>query len=403
MLKECPVLIIYQADPLGYKIGGAETFIKGFIKNSPDNFCVEFIGITSDKILRPVKKWTGLKLGNRNFTFYPLFFEKNENRKTFLPLSLRFTIALKFSNIDFDKKILFFNRIEPLILFKKNKSPKIAIIHNDILEQIFKKESEVLWSKFSNVYLIFERYIFNYLDHIYTVSKRTLEFYLKNYVKQKNRFSFLPTWVDTDMFYPADEPKYHIRKKLTSLYKFLPTEYRWILFVGRLQKQKAPARLVETFLEYYKKNRASCLILIGEGNLRTEVERCTKELDLENNVFLLGNMHQEELVDFYRASDIFLLTSNFEGMPMCVLESLGCGLPVVTTAVGEVKRIIKNGFSGEVVENFSPKDIAQSVEKVLNNPGIYTKKNCTSCIAEYTPQKVLKPIYEKMKMLYSEI
>lgn len=94
-----------------------------------------------------------------------------------------------------------------------------------------------------------------------------------------------------------------------------------------------------------------------------------------------------------------LLTSNFEGMPICILEALGCGLPVVSTDVGEVKRLIKNGFSGEVVESFAPKDIARGLEKVLNYPDVYIRKNCVSCIMEYTPEKVLKPIYKLMRKL----
>jgi len=49
------IVIIYPTDPLGPKIGGATTFIKGFVKYAPEHFDIEFIGITSDAEKRPLK------------------------------------------------------------------------------------------------------------------------------------------------------------------------------------------------------------------------------------------------------------------------------------------------------------------------------------------------------------
>jgi len=396
------ILIIYPTDPLGPKVGGAETFLKGFIKNAPEDFDIEFIGISSDRKERSPKRWIKLKLENREFNFLPLFFEKDENKKTKIPLSLRFTLALRLFPINISNKVLVFNRIEPAILYRSVKCPKVAIIHSDVQKQTEGGESEVLWSRLPRLYFIFENLIITSMDHVYTVSNNSLGFYQSKYPKQKETFSFLSTWTDTDIFYPKDEPKFSMRSNLLSLNKDLPIEEKWILFVGRLQKVKAPIRLIDTFMEYYRKNNAACLIIIGEGNLKEAIESYVKKLKIENKVFLLGNMRQETLSLFYRASDVLLLTSNFEGMPICVLEALGCGLPVVSTNVGEVKRVVKNEFSGEVVKNISPKIISQSVEKVLSNPDIYSKDNCIKAISEYTPQKVLKPVYETVRRLYSE-
>ncbi|MDL1980897.1 MAG: glycosyltransferase family 4 protein [Deltaproteobacteria bacterium] len=396
------VLIIYPTDPLGPKVGGAETFLKGFIKNAPEDFDVAFIGISSDRQKRPPKKWIKLKLGNREFNFLALFFEKDENKKTTIPLSLRFTLALRLSPINISNKLLVFNRIEPTILYRSAKCPKVAIIHSDVQKQTERGGSEVLWSKFPRLYFIFEKLIITSMDHVYTVSNNSLEFYRSKYPERKKMFSFLPTWADTDIFYPKDEPKFSIRSNLLSLNNDLPIDEKWILFVGRLQKVKAPIRLIDTFMEYYRKDTTACLIIIGEGNLREAMVLHVKKMKMENKVFFLGNVSQETLALFYRGSDVLLLTSNFEGMPMCVLEALGCGLPVISTNVGEVKRVVKNEFSGEVVESVSPKIISQSIEKVLSNPDIYSKDNCIKAISEYTPQKVLKPVYGTVRKLYRE-
>lgn len=402
-IKKMPVkiLISYPTDPLGPRVGGAETFLKGFIKNAPEDFDVTFIGISSDHKKRPPKKWMKVELGNREFNFLPLSFEKDENKKTTIPLSLRFTLALRLSSINISNKLLVFNRIEPAILYRSAKCPKVAIIHNDVQKQTERGGSDVLWSKFPWLYFIFENFLITSMDHVYTVSNNSLEFYRSKYPELK-MFSFLPTWADTDIFYPKDEAKFSIRSNLLSLSKNLPINEKWILFVGRLQEQKAPLRVIDTFMEYYRKDNAACLIIIGAGNLREAMVLHVKKMKMENKVFFLGNVSQETLALFYRGSDVLLLTSNFEGMPMCVLEALGCGLPVVSTNVGEVKRVVKNEFSGEVVKSFSPVIIAQALLKVLHDSVIYSKSNCVESVSAYTPQNVLGPVYERIRELYKK-
>jgi len=393
------ICIIHQIDPIGKNVSGIGTFLRGFIKYAPKDFNIDLIGISSNNNKHSSNRWKRLRLGNKDFNFLPLLCVKSKSGKTLMPLSLRFTLALKFSDIDTNNKLLFFNRIEPVLIFRKVKTPKIAVVHNDIVEQMKKGKSEVLWSKFSWLYFILEKYIFSSLNIIYSVNKNTVEFYQSKYSKQKKKFLFLPTWVDRYMFYPKKKSRERIRHKLLVRDKHLPAKGKWILFVGRFQQQKAPIRLIQTYAQYKKRNKDSYLILIGEGNLKNQIKDYVRKSELERSVFFIDFKNQLELAEFYRASDVMLLTSNFEGMPMCVLEALGSGLPVVSTDVGEVKRVIKNGFSGEVVDSFAPEDIARALEKVIKNPNIYKKENCVSCISEYTPEKVLKPVYELMRSL----
>lgn len=397
-MKNPKLVFVYPTDPLGSKVGGVETFIRDFIKYAPLDFDISFIGINSTHKDRPLKKWTNLNVQNKQINFFPVLFEKDENKKTFIPLSLRFTLALKFSDINLSADILFFNRIESAVLFRKTNAFKIMVIHNDIRQQILQK-SEILWSRFPTTYFIFEKFIFNYLNLIYTVSNNTLEFYKLRYTEKKDKFKFLSTWADTEKFYPLSGQKKSIKEKSLIFNKNLSIDKRWVLFVGRLQDSKAPFRLLDSFLDYNDKYRSANLIVIGEGNLKNKMSDYIIKYKAENDIFLLGNMTQKDLADFYRASDVLLLASNYEGMPRCVLEALGSGLPVVSTNVGEVKNIVKNNYSGEIIDSFSPKDISKSLKKVLNNPHVYTKENCLNCVSEYIPEKVLGPVYDMIREL----
>lgn len=393
------LIIIFPSSLSGSKIGGSETFIRSFIKFAPEDFDIDFVGVSSDRNARPPRKWKKLRLGRREINFLPLFFEKDENRKTPIPLSLRFTIAMAFSRRFRTPGVLLFNRIEPAILFRGGRSPQVGVIHTDI-EQVLKEKSEVLWSRLPLLYFILGRAVIPCMDAVYTVSKNTLGFYRSRYPASTEKFSLILNCVDVSVFYPVDESRMGIRQRLSEGFDFLPGRGKRILFVGRLQKVKAPLRLVDSFCEFHKKDKESAFIIIGEGNLKEEVDRHIKKLDIEDSVFLLGSISQRILADFYRSSDALLLTSNFEGMPTCVLEALSCGLPVVSTNVGEVKTVIRSGISGEVVESRLPSDISAALEKVLGNPDIYTKENCLEAVSEYTPQRVFKPLYEDIRALY---
>lgn len=400
-MTDIKVIIIYPADPLGPNVGGIQTFIKGFIKYAPPHFNIDFIGITTDCEKRKPKEWVKLNIGGREFNFFPLFFERNINRKTIIPLTLRFTVSLKLANLNIEKGVLFFHRLEPAMLYDNNKLLKVIVVHNDIKKQILGKGSEVFWSKFSKLYLRFENSIFPFLDKIYTVNMNTLDFYRERYSQYREKFFFIPTWVDVDQFRTdKSDNKSILREEIVEKYGAIKTDFRWILFVGRLQEQKKPLRLIDVFAEFRSNNKSSCLIIAGEGNLRKVTEKYVRKLGIEKYVTFLGGVDQKDLVNIYRASDAMLLTSDFEGMPMSVLEALGCGLPVVTTDVGEVRRVVRNNISGEVVESFETGVIAQSLSKVIDNSKNYTVGNCVDSIGEYIPQKILKQLYKVMEEIY---
>jgi len=65
--------------------------------------------------------------------------------------------------------------------------------------------------------------------------------------------------------------------------------------------------------------------------------------------------------------------------------------------------VVKNGYSGEILDSQQPEVICQAITNVLNNPEKYSKKNCLSAVSEYTPKKVLAPLYSTIRKLNNEI
>lgn len=392
--------VVYPLDPLGPKVGGSVSFIQGLVRHAPDAFDLRFVGVTADPRARPPNRWAHVQIGDRPFQLLPLLAEVDEDRRRAIPLSLRFVARLAQHGLSDDGAVLLHNRIETSLAPGVRRHRNAVVIHNDLHGQISSGRSEMLWSRIPRFYYAMEKRALRHVDQVYTVSGRTLEGLHNRYASLGDRFSFVPTWVEPDVFGPSAAERTQLRATLAAFGVTLDPRAQWVLYAGRLQPQKAPERLLDAYARLRVLRPGTALLIVGSGNLRDSVERRIDELGLRANVCLIPPVPQRSLVRFYQASDVLALTSNFEGMPMGVLEALACGLPVVTTRVGEVARVVTGGTTGEITATFEPADIAQALARVLANPTAYGKQSCVAAVAQYTPRRVLAPVYERLLALH---
>jgi len=174
-----------------------------------------------------------------------------------------------------------------------------------------------------------------------------------------------------------------------------------ILFVGRLEGQKDPLLLIDSFHHLHRLEERIRLLVVGTGLLSEKVRRRVEEYGLSDRVKFISPLPQLRLAHLMRISHVLLLTSAFEGMPRSVLEALACGLPVVTTDVGEVRRVVRDGFSGLVCRDRSPEAIARALSDVLR--GGIRAEDCVSSIRDYEARKVLEGVYNFYRRLGGEI
>jgi glycosyltransferase involved in cell wall biosynthesis len=116
-------------------------------------------------------------------------------------------------------------------------------------------------------------------------------------------------------------------------------------------------------------------------------------------VILAGLRSPAEIADLLRVSTVFVLSSAYEGMPMCILEALGSGLPVAVTDVGELRRIIQPGVNGEIASEHSPDALSSAILLCINHYDAYSGKPCLDVAMNYTPSKVLEQVYQNYRRL----
>lgn len=117
-----------------------------------------------------------------------------------------------------------------------------------------------------------------------------------------------------------------------------------LIYVGRLTYQKNPQRLVSVIEKVKKIIPNVKLGIIGNGDLSDEVSNLIKDLDLSDNVEMLG--FQKNPFPYMINSKMMIMTSRFEGTPMCALEAIACGVPIISTRTDGLVDIIEDGKTG---------------------------------------------------------
>lgn len=140
------------------------------------------------------------------------------------------------------------------------------------------------------------------------------------------------------------------------------TKYR-ILSVGSLKVQKDQINLIKAF--YILKSNQNCkLLIIGNGPLRNKLNSYVKNKNLKNKIIFIN--FKANLKNYYETADLFVLSSKWEGFSNVIAESLGYGLPVVSTnCKSGPSEILKNGKYGKLVPIENSKKLAVAIYKNL--------------------------------------
>jgi glycosyltransferase involved in cell wall biosynthesis len=136
--------------------------------------------------------------------------------------------------------------------------------------------------------------------------------------------------------------------------------------VGRLEPQKDFPNLLRAFALLRKKQMAR-LVILGEGNLRPQLEALVKELGIEEDVQLPG--FNSNPYAFMKRASVFVLSSVLEGLPTVLIEAMALGTPVVSTdCKSGPKEILGSSGYGTLVPTQNPEALAAAIEKTLNSP-----------------------------------
>lgn len=243
------------------------------------------------------------------------------------------------------------------------------------------------WLK--SFYLALEKVASSYRDFIITVSEADRNSALEKKLIAPEKISVVHNGITPIVFLPKEEAK---KDLALSNDKFI------IGTVGNLYLTKGTDVLINAVSLIDKKILSQLQILIiGDGNLKSNIKNQISKLGLEKNISLLGNI--ENSSQYLHAFDIFVLPSRKEGFPFTLLEAMQAGLPIIATDVGGNKEALGN--AGILVKSENPKAIAEAIEKLYNNEALRKTLSQQSLKRSslFTEEKMLletKKVYEKV-------
>lgn len=147
---------------------------------------------------------------------------------------------------------------------------------------------------------------------------------------------------------------------------FAPNQPPVFLGVGRLTSQKDFATLLQAFAQV-RQNREAKLLILGEGNLRDNLEKLVRDLNLENDVLMPGFVDNPGA--YMRQAKVFVLSSVLEGLPVVMIEAIACGCQVVSTDCPNGPReILAHGKYGWLVPVKDVILLSKAMEEALDFP-----------------------------------
>ncbi|PCJ67842.1 MAG: hypothetical protein COA58_01515 [Bacteroidetes bacterium] len=174
--------------------------------------------------------------------------------------------------------------------------------------------------------------------------------------ENKLRVSYLG--VPTDQFIPVDRSD---RSKVQFLH------------AGRLTEKKGVEPLIHCFTNAFKGQEDVVLIVAGGGELRDSLTTLVKNLDMNSQIKVIGNLSQEELTKAYRDSDVFVLNSRTdsngtqEGLPIGILEASSSALPIISTYHAGIPESVINEKTGILVTEYDDKALTCALVTMLDS------------------------------------
>lgn len=175
------------------------------------------------------------------------------------------------------------------------------------------------------------------------VGERMVPFYVETVRVSPKRLQVITNGIDPERYRPA-EAREKIRSELG-----LPPDTFVVGSAGRLAPEKNYAMLLRAAGHCRSEGTRMHVALFGDGVERAALGRLAAALGIEDSVSFLG--WRSDLHRVLGGLDVFVLTSDSEGLPLALLEAMATGLPVVSTPVGDITRVVVEGRSGYFVPN----------------------------------------------------
>ncbi|MFA4890433.1 MAG: glycosyltransferase family 4 protein [Candidatus Paceibacterota bacterium] len=243
------------------------------------------------------------------------------------------------------------------------------------------------FEKYSGIRKLVAKFVIPRADSIRVVSQRLKRQMIEEFGAEEEKITAVPIFVERGTW--------NVERVMRNDSKFV------FLTVGRLVPVKNIQLQIEAMAEIAKKYPQTELWVAGDGLEKSKIENQISNFKLENNIKMLS--WQEDVRKLYEQADAFLLTSNYEGWGMVVIEAASYGLPIIMTDVGCAGEVIKNPStnsgqaSGMVIPIGNKNELIKAMVKLMEDANLRKKigRNAQEAIKKLPNKERTLELYEE--------
>jgi len=159
-----------------------------------------------------------------------------------------------------------------------------------------------------------------------------------------------------------------------------------ILAAGRLVPWKGFDGLISIMPKLIKDYPTVQLNIAGEGPLKPVLSSFIKKHDTTKHIRLLGGLERKQLLEYMRASDVFIMNSSYEGLSHTIIEAMGCEIPIIATKIGGNKELIRHNWNGLLVDYNDKPQLEDAIRTIIENKTLvkYLVKNGEKTFKKFT-------------------
>jgi len=150
----------------------------------------------------------------------------------------------------------------------------------------------------------------------------------------------------------------------------IPKDKKLVLFMGPIGRRKGAFDMVDVVSAVVSKAEDTFFVFCGQGEYKGEVDqfrRLVEEKNVSSHVNYAGNVTGQEKYNYYLSSDIFVLPSYVENLPISLLEAMAAGLPAIASDVGMIPELVQDGVNGFIIKAGDVTAIAERIIKLAQD------------------------------------
>lgn len=218
---------------------------------------------------------------------------------------------------------------------------------------------------YSTRHMIFHWILLRFINGFISIAQHLSDHFVKNYNLSKNKIITIPNGIDV--------AKFEFIQRTQTLKEELgfPEDTIIIGNISALREQKDHKTLISSMEIVKKQLPEAKLVIAGGGVLEKTLKQFVREKDLEEHVVFLG--YRSDVANLLSGFDIFALSSLYEGLPLCLLEAMAAGLPVVATDVVGSNELIDNKYDGILIRAKDPDALGRALIELISDDKLRKK------------------------------